>query len=227
MATGSAASKGFMKIAVIGAGIIGVTTAYELGRDGHAVTVFERRGAAAEETSFANAGIIAPGYVTPLAAPGMPGKMLAQLFQRHASMRIAWPLGVDDVKWAWSWYRACRLDTYLVNRAHLRRLAFYSRARLHSIRADLSLEYDRSDGYLVLLRTDRDRQLVQPSLQVLRDAGIPFRLLEPQQARLVEPALDTDTAFVGAIELPDDEIDAQAFATVGALADFVSAHSGT
>jgi D-amino-acid dehydrogenase len=54
-----------MKIAVIGAGIIGVTTAYRTGRDGHEVTVFERRGAVAEEASFANAGIIAPGYVTP------------------------------------------------------------------------------------------------------------------------------------------------------------------
>ena len=72
-----------MKIAVIGAGIIGVTTAYELGRDGHQVTVFERRGAAAEETSFANAGIVAPGYVTPWAAPGMPGKVMRQLLRRQ------------------------------------------------------------------------------------------------------------------------------------------------
>jgi D-amino-acid dehydrogenase len=67
-----------MKIAVIGAGIIGVTTAYELAADGHEVTVFERRGAAAEETSFANAGVIAPGYVTPWAAPGMPAKVLGR-----------------------------------------------------------------------------------------------------------------------------------------------------
>jgi D-amino-acid dehydrogenase len=195
-----------MKIAVIGAGIVGVTTAYELARDGHAVTVFERRGAAAEETSFANAGIIAPGYVTPWAAPGMPGKVLGQMLHRHASIRMAWPLGLDDVRWAWRWYRACQLDTYLTNRAHMRRLAFYSRARLHAIRADLRLEYDRSDGYMVLLRTARDHQLVQPSLQVLRDAGVAFRQLEPDQARLVEPALDTETPFVAAIQLPEDEV---------------------
>ena len=61
-----------MKIAVIGAGIIGVTTAYELGRDGHEVSVFERCAAVATEASFANAGVIAPGHVTPWAAPGMP-----------------------------------------------------------------------------------------------------------------------------------------------------------
>ncbi len=195
-----------MKIAVIGAGIVGVTTAYELARDGHAVTVFERRGAAAEETSFANAGIIAPGYVTPWAAPGMPGKVLGQWWQRHASIRMAWPLSADDLKWAWKWYRACQLDTYMVNRANMRRLAFYSRARLHAIRADLRLEYDRSDGYLVLLRTERDREMVQPSLQVLRDAGVAFRVLEPTQARLVEPALDEQTRMVAAVQLPDDEV---------------------
>ena len=64
-----------MKIAIVGAGIVGVTTAYELAADGHEVTVFERRGTAAEETSFANAGLVAPGYVTPWAAPGMPRKV--------------------------------------------------------------------------------------------------------------------------------------------------------
>ena len=65
-----------MRIAVIGAGIVGITTAWELAEDGHEVTVFERRSSIAEETSFANAGVIAPGYVTPWAAPGMPAKVL-------------------------------------------------------------------------------------------------------------------------------------------------------
>ena len=81
-----------MKIAIVGAGIIGVTTAYELAADGHEVTVFERRGAAAEETSFANAGLVAPGYVTPWAAPGMPGKVLGYLLSRHAPVKLGMPL---------------------------------------------------------------------------------------------------------------------------------------
>ena len=195
-----------MKIAVIGAGIIGVTTAYELGRDGHEVTVFERRGAAAEEGSFANAGIVAPGYVTPWAAPGMPGKVLRQLLRRHASVRLGMPLSMAELAWAWKWYRACRLDVYQANRAQLQRLAFYSRTRLHAIRAHLGLDYDRSEGYMVLWRHERDRALAQPGLQVLRDAGVAFQLLEPAQARMVEPALNPDTAFAGAMQIAGDEV---------------------
>ncbi len=195
-----------MKIAVIGAGIVGVTTAYELGLDGHQVTVFERRGAAAEETSFANAGIVAPGYVTPWAAPGMPVKVVQQILRRHASVKIGLPLTISELAWMWKWYRACRLDVYLANKGRLQRLAFYSRSRLHALRSRLRLEYERSDGYLVLLRTERDRKLADPGLQVLQDAGVAFRLLAAADARKVEPALNPDTAFVAAIQLPDDEV---------------------
>ena len=83
-----------MRIAIVGAGIIGVTTAYELAADGHEVTVFERHNAAALETSFANAGVVAPGYVTPWAAPGMPAKVARYLLSRHAPVRVAWPLAL-------------------------------------------------------------------------------------------------------------------------------------
>jgi D-amino-acid dehydrogenase len=86
-----------MRVAIIGAGIVGITTAYELACDGHEVTVFERRGAAAEEASFANAGIMSPGYVTPWAAPGMPGKVLSHLLRRHAPVKISLPLSLAEL----------------------------------------------------------------------------------------------------------------------------------
>ena len=111
-----------MKIAIVGAGIIGVTTAYELAADGHEVTVFERRGAAAEETSFANAGVVAPGYVTPWAAPGMPAKVLRYLFSRHAPVKLQWPLSARDLAWMARWLGACNPSTYLANRARMQRL---------------------------------------------------------------------------------------------------------
>jgi D-amino-acid dehydrogenase len=195
-----------MKVAIVGAGIVGVTTAYELTADGHEVTVFERHGAAALETSFANAGVVAPGYVTPWAAPGMTTKVARYLFSRHAPVRLCWPLAAHEVGWMMRWRRACDLETYAANRARMQRLAFYSRQRLHRLTEDLQLEYDRSNGYLVLLRAEKDRKLVQPGLQVLRDAGVKFEEVDAERARALEPALNPDTAFLGAVHLPDDEV---------------------
>jgi D-amino-acid dehydrogenase len=195
-----------MKIAVIGAGTIGVTTAYELARDGHEVTVFERNGTAAEETSFAGAGLVAPGYITPWAAPGMPARMIPSIFSRHAPLRVRLPLSGCDLAWTWKSYRAGKPETGLANRAPLQRLAFYSRERLHHVTADLKLEYERNEGCLVLLRSERDSKKMQPGLQVLRDAEVAFRELNAVEARKVEPALNPETSFFGAIHLPDDEV---------------------
>jgi D-amino-acid dehydrogenase len=195
-----------MKIAIVGAGIIGVTTAWELASDGHEVTVFERRGAAAEESSFANAGVVAPGYVTPWAAPGMRLKVLRSLLSTHGAIKLRWPLAARDLRWMAHWQRACRLETYLANRARMQRLAFYSRTRLHEISEARELSYERSDGYLVLLRSKRERKLVQPGLEVLRGAGSVFREIDADEARRIEPALSTDTDLAGAIHLPEDEV---------------------
>ena len=195
-----------MKIAVIGAGIIGITTAYELAVDGHEVSVFERRGAAAEETSFANAGVVAPGSVTPWAAPGMPGKVLGNLLSRHAAVKLSLPLSGGDLAWMWKWWRACELKIYLANRARLQRLAFYSHHRLHYLTAKLQLEYDRSEGYTVLLRSEKDSRMVQPGLQVLRDAGVAFSEINAVAVRKIEPAINPETEFLGGIHLPDDEV---------------------
>ncbi len=70
-----------MHVIVLGAGVIGVTTAWHLREAGCDVTVIERESDVAQATSLGNAGVIAPGYVTPWAAPGMPGKILKYLFK--------------------------------------------------------------------------------------------------------------------------------------------------
>ncbi|SCK53579.1 D-amino-acid dehydrogenase [Variovorax sp. HW608] len=195
-----------MKVAIVGAGIIGVTTAWELASDGHEVMVFDRRGAAAEESSFANAGVVAPGYVTPWAAPGMRGKVLRSLLSTHGAVKLRWPLSMRDLHWMSHWQRACKLETYLANRARLQRLAFYSRTRLRAITEACELDYERSDGYLVLLRSKREKKLVQAGLEVLRTAGAKFQEVDADEARKIEPALNADTALAGAIYLPDDEV---------------------
>ena len=195
-----------MNIAIIGAGIIGVTTAYELASDGHQVTVFERHGSVAEGSSFANAGVVAPGYVTPWAAPGMPGKVLRYLAARHAPVRVRRPLAAADMAWMRQWLAACKPETYAANRARMQRLAFYSCRRLHDVAQRLEYDFDRSEGYMVLLRGEKERALVQPGLAVLREAGVAFHEISAEEARQIEPALHPATPLAGAIHLPQDEV---------------------
>lgn len=194
-----------MKIAVIGAGIIGVTTAWELARDGHEVTVFERRIAAAEEGSFANSGLIAPGYTGPWAAPGMPFNILRHLLARHTPVRHSLPLSGSDLAWMWKSWRACSSQASLRSRLALQGLARYSRARLNGLATELEFEFDRSQGLLVLLRTEREQAQWRAGLQLLKDQGLAHRELNADEARTVEPALNPDTPFLGALHLPEDE----------------------
>ena len=93
----------------------------------------------------------------------------------------------------WQWFRACKLDTYLANRARMQRLAFYSRERLHHLTAELELEYDGSPGYMVLLRSEKDSKLVQPGLAVLREAGVIRVRLEGTQRCISLRRDDHDT----------------------------------
>ena len=195
-----------MRVAVIGAGIVGVTTAFELASDGHQVTVFERRASVAEETSFANAGVVAPGYVTPWAAPGMPAKVLRNLLSRHAPVRLARPMAPGQLGWIWRWWRACRAPVYAANRARLYRLARYSQQRLALLGRSLQLEHEQARGFLVLLRSARDLTAARGSLKLLAELGINFHLIDGARARTIERGLNPDTALHAAVHLPDDEV---------------------
>ena len=79
-----------MKVLVLGGGVIGVTTAYYLAKSGHEVTVVDRQPKAAQETSFANAGEVSPGYSSPWAGPGVPVKAIKWLLMKHGPL-VIWP----------------------------------------------------------------------------------------------------------------------------------------
>ena len=195
-----------MRVAVIGAGIVGVTTAHELACDGHEVSVFERCGSVAAETSFANAGLVAPGYVTPWAAPGMPGKVLRNLFRRHAAVRVNPRLNAAAIGWMWRWWRACDARSHKANRARMQRLALFSKQRLDDTTRRLQLDYERSEGCLVLLRTPQDLAMARAGLANLAELGIKFKLIDARQCALVEPGLNPDTGLHAGIHLPEDEV---------------------
>jgi D-amino-acid dehydrogenase len=195
-----------MHVAVIGAGIIGVTTAYELAADGHEVTVFERNASVAAETSFGNAGVIAPGYVTPWAAPGMPEKVLRDLFSRHAAVRLGGVPNLSTLRWMWRWWRACEAGRYHDNRSQMHRLALYSRDRLRTLTEALGLDYDQADGMLVLLRTARDTDLAASGIALLRELGVAFELVDAARCREIEPGLSSQTALHAGIHLARDGV---------------------
>jgi len=195
-----------MQVAVIGAGIIGVTTAYELAVDGHEVTVFERCASVAAEASFANAGVVAPGYVTPWAAPGMPGKVLRQWLSEHAAVRLGRPISAGLLGWAWRWWRACESSRYLANRGRMIRLARYSQQRLHALTASLQLDYEQAPGMTVLLRTAQDLTLARPGMKLLAELGVRFNLIDAAQARTHEPGLNEETPLHAALHLPEEEV---------------------
>ncbi len=195
-----------MRVAVIGAGVIGVTTAYELAVDGHAVTVFERRGTVASGCSFANAGLVAPGYVAPWAAPGMPAKVARHLFAEHAPVRIAGRLDAATLGWAWRWWRSCRPPVYRANRARMHRLAHFSRERLLQVTQRLNLDFERAQGFLVLLRSARELALAEAGVRALAELGVAPVVLDAAGCRAIEPGLNPATPLHAGIYSKDDEV---------------------
>ncbi len=194
-----------MHVIVVGAGIVGVCTAYYLRQLGHEVTVLERRGGAAQETSFGNAGVIAPGYVTPWAAPGMPRKVLSYLFSTEAPVLFRPTANPALWRWLLRWLGECRLARYRVNKARMQRLAFYSRDELRSLSASKGIRFEHTQGYLQLFRTERDLAMNAPARAMLDEAGVPYQLLDSQACRQLEPGLNESTPLQGGLYLPEDE----------------------
>jgi Glycine/D-amino acid oxidases (deaminating) len=196
-----------MKVIVLGAGVIGTTTAYYLAKAGHQVTVIEREAGPALETSFANAGQISPGYSTPWAAPDIPMKVAKWMFMRHAPLVIRPGAAVKAAPWLLAMLRNCTKARYVVNKGRMVRLAEYSRDCLRQLRADTGIEYDhRSLGTLQLFRTEKQVDDVAKDLRVLEADGVPFEMLDRNGCVRVEPGLaGSRDKIVGGLRLPDDE----------------------
>lgn len=196
-----------MKVVVLGAGVIGVTTAYELAQAGHDVQVIERQGDVALETSFANAGEISPGYASPWAAPDVPRKALSWLLMEHAPLILRPKLDVAMLGWLIATARNCTSARYAVNKRRMVRLAEYSRERLGALRARTGIRYDeRARGTLQLFRKPAQLDAIAKDIAVLGSDGVVFQVLDRQGCLEAEPGLANARAtLVGGLRLPGDE----------------------
>ena len=134
-----------MKVLVLGSGVIGVASAYQLALAGHDVTVVDRQPAAALETSYGNAGEVSPGYSAPWAGPGVPIKAIRWLLMRHRPLVIRPNLDLDLVRWGLAMLRNCTAARYELNKGRMVRLAEYSRDCLKELRAQTGIAYDERD----------------------------------------------------------------------------------
>jgi len=196
-----------MKITILGAGVIGVTSAYYLAKAGHEVTVIDRQPGPALETSFANAGEISPGYSSPWAAPGIPQKAMKWVFMKYAPLIIQPMLDADTWRWVIAMLGNCTSARYAVNKSRMVRLAEYSRDCLIDLRNEIGIEYDgRAMGTLQLFRTQKQLDGIGKDIEVLKSDGVPFSVLDPAGCIAAEPGLaDVREKIVGGLQLPHDE----------------------
>ncbi|NOW47716.1 D-amino-acid dehydrogenase [Novosphingobium sp. SG751A] len=213
-----------MKIAVLGSGVIGVTSAWYLRQAGHEVVVIDRQDGPALETSFGNAGEISPGYASPWAAPGIPMKALKWLAMKHAPLILRPRPDMAMLKWLVAMLGNCNARDYAINKSRMVRLAEFSRDCLIELRAQTGITYDeRMQGTLQLFREESQLAGIAKDVAVLQADGVPFEVLDKAGCIAAEPGLAGSAApIAGGLRLPNDET-GDCFKFTNALAEMARA----
>ncbi|MPZ46879.1 MAG: FAD-dependent oxidoreductase [Betaproteobacteria bacterium] len=196
-----------MKVLILGAGVIGVTSAWYLQRAGHEVSVVERQCAAGLETSFANGGQISVSHAEPWANPAAPLKVLRWLFRHDAPLLFR--LRLDPAQWRWGlqFLRECWPSRARHNTGQLVKLGLYSRDQLNRLRRETGIENDQLELGILHFFTDRaSYQHAMRTAELMRSHGSDLVLKTPAECLAIEPALApiADT-LVGATFTPSDQ----------------------
>jgi D-amino-acid dehydrogenase len=196
-----------MKVLVLGAGVIGVSTAWYLTQHGHEVTVIDRREGAGLETSFANGGQISVCHAEPWANPGAPAKILQWIWRDDAPLLFRWRM--DPHQWSWGirFLAECLPARTRANIGEIVRLSLYSRASLQALRAQTGLEYDQLELGILHYYTERkefDRAVAAAS--IMQEYGLDREVKSIDEAVKIEPALaSARDRIVGATYTSTDE----------------------
>ncbi len=196
-----------MKIIVLGAGILGVSSAWYLSQDGHEVTVIDRQDGCALETSFANGAQISVSYAEPWANPGAPLKLAKWLLRDDSPLLFRWRADWHQWLWGLQFARECLPARTRFNTIQLTNLGLYSRAALIDLRAKLALEYDQLErGILHVFTSDKELEASRPGLELMREFGCTMNFLDRAQTVALEPALNAFSGQIaGAAHAPEDE----------------------
>jgi D-amino-acid dehydrogenase len=196
-----------MKIIVLGAGILGVTSAWFLRRDGHDVTVIDRQPNAGLETSYANGSQISVSYAEPWANPGAPLKILKWLGRDDSPLLFR--LNADPHQWTWglSFLANCTPGRTRFNTIQLTNLGLYSRSTLIALRRETGIRYDELErGILHLYESDAEFDAARPGLELMRDFGCTMNFLTPDEIVALEPSLTYyKPRLAGGAYAPEDE----------------------
>jgi D-amino-acid dehydrogenase len=204
-----------MKVIVLGAGLLGVTSAYFLRQQGHDVTVVDRQASPAAETSFANGGQISVSHAEPWANPSAPLKVLKWLGKEDAPLLFR--IRADMRQWLWGlqFLRECTPARTRHNIEQIVRLGTYSRAMLQQLRRDIGIAYDeRTQGILHFYTSEKEFDGAEGPAAQMRALGCDRRVISADEAVKLEPALrHIRPQLAGATYTAEDESgDANRFA---------------
>lgn len=193
-----------MKVAVVGAGIVGTAVAWKLAQDGHAVNVFEGNASVAESSSFANAGLLAPSLAQSLAMPAGPGgsrmarwKLPQGLVARQRFRRADW-------QWRKQWQAPQAPDSFDSKMQVKHQLLLQSQECLQSLCTQWMHPPEQSAGHMVLIKTETQAQSWAGHLSALKALGYPHRLLTPDTARQLESGISATLNFHSAMYFEGD-----------------------
>lgn len=205
-----------MNVVVVGAGIIGMTTAYYLARAGHRVTVLDAGTASGQETSAANGGQLSYSYVAPLAGPGVLPHVPGWLLNPDSPLRFTPRLDPSQWRWCAAFLQACNASASRHATQSLLTLAFYSRELVHEMVAREGIEFDFAErGKLLVYRDRGDFESARRQVDYQATLGCEQQLLDREATVACEPALaDSSASIVGGIFTPSEDVgDCQALCT--------------
>ncbi len=216
-----------MRIIVLGGGVVGVTTAYQLQKDGHEVVLLERNAEVADETSWGNAGMIAPGHSFVWSSPKAPMTLLKSLVLKDQALRFRLSADPQLYSWSWRFLMECTQEKARRNTLLKHRLAAYSQAVLHEVIGAEDIAYDRNDrGLFYFHRSQQALDTGIANMRLLESDGQLIKVLDRDEVVSLEPAFaHARDKIAGAIWCPTDETGDPAKFT-RALAALVSRRGG-